>query len=89
VKLRLLEKLKQVMPGDLAGVQMYDNGTTGQMAGIVVEPIQGWARSIFPPEDYFPKLRRWCDARGILLMAGEVLTMMTEHPIIGDVRGKG
>ena len=146
VKLRLLEKLKQVLPGDLAGVQMYDNGTTaveaglrvcraatgkheflscfgdfhgksghsvslarmkpvngatraagfymlprpnpyrplfkqadgtidtdaylafydefiaeattGQVAGIVLEPIQGWAGSIFPPDDFFPKLRQ-------------------------------
>ena len=163
-KLKLLEKLKQVLPGDLAGVQLYDNGTTaveaglrvcraatgkheflscygdfhgktghavslarmkpaygatraagfymlprpnpyrpwfkkadgtidtdaylrfydefvaegttGQVAGIVLEPIQGWAGSIFPPEDFFPKLRQWCDARGILLMADEVLTCM-------------
>ena len=50
--------------------------TTGQVAGIVLEPIQGWAGSIFPPTDFFPKLRRWCDARGILLMADEVLTGM-------------
>jgi 4-aminobutyrate aminotransferase-like enzyme len=164
VKLRLLEKLKQVLPGDLAGVQLYDNGTTaveaglrvcraatrkheflscfgdfhgksahavslgrmkvvngatraagfymlprpnpyrplfkkangvidtdayftfydefiaeattGQVAGIVLEPIQGWAGSIFPPDDFFPKLRRWCDAHGIILMADEVLTGM-------------
>ena len=164
VKLRLLEKLREVLPGDLSGVQMYDNGTTaveaalrvcraatgkheflscygdfhgksghsvslarmkpvngaaraegfymlprpnnyrplfkkadgtidtdaylnfyseflaeattGQVAGIVLEPIQGWAGSIFPPDDFFPKLRRWCDARGILLVADEVLTGM-------------
>ena len=164
VKLKLLEKLKQILPGDLAGVQLYDNGTTaveaglrvcraatgkqeflscfgdfhgksghsvslarmkpvngsaraqgfymlprpntyrplfkkadgtidtnaylafysefiseattGQIAGIVLEPIQGWAGSIFPPDDFFPKLRQWCDKRGILLMADEVLTGM-------------
>jgi 4-aminobutyrate aminotransferase-like enzyme len=50
--------------------------TTGQIAGIVLEPIQGWAGSIFPPDDFFPKLRRWCDARGILFVADEVLTGM-------------
>jgi 4-aminobutyrate aminotransferase-like enzyme len=164
IKLRLLEKLKAILPGDLSGVQLYDNGTTaveaglrvcraatkkheflscfgdfhgksghsvslarmnpvngstrapgfymvprpntyrplfkkadgtidtdaylafydeflteattGQIAGIVVEPIQGWAGSIFPPDDFFPKLRKWCDAKGILLMADEVLTSM-------------
>jgi 4-aminobutyrate aminotransferase-like enzyme len=164
VKLELLEKLCEVMPGDLSGVQLYDSGTTaveaalrvcraatgkfemlscfadfhgksghsislarmnkasgagrasgfymmprpntyrpmfvkadgscdtdaylaffdefiteattGQIAGIVLEPIQGWAGSIFPPDDFFPKLRRWCDLRGILLVADEVLTGM-------------
>jgi len=164
VKLELLEKIKEIMPGDLSGVQLYDSGTTaveaalrvcrastgkyeflscygdfhgksghsvslarmkkvngpgraqgfymlprpnpyrplfkkpdgtidtdayfdffdefiaeatvGQIAGIVLEPIQGWAGSIFPPDDFFPKLRQWCDKRGILFVADEVLTSM-------------
>ncbi|MCP4398514.1 MAG: aspartate aminotransferase family protein, partial [bacterium] len=50
--------------------------TTGQVAAIVLEPIQGWAGSIFPPDDFFPKLRRWCDEREILFFADEVLTSM-------------
>ena len=50
--------------------------TTGQVAAIVLEPIQGWAGSVFPPDDFFPKLRRWCYERGILLFADEVLTSM-------------
>ena len=49
-------------------------GTTGQVAAIVLEPIQGWAGSVFPPDDFFPKLRTWCDERKILLFADEVLT---------------
>jgi 4-aminobutyrate aminotransferase-like enzyme len=48
--------------------------TTGQVAAIVLEPIQGWAGSVFPPDDFFPKLRKWCDERKILLFADEVLT---------------
>ncbi len=48
--------------------------TTGQVAAIVLEPIQGWAGSVFPPDDFFPKLRKWCDDRKILLFADEVLT---------------
>lgn len=48
--------------------------TTGQVAAIVLEPIQGWAGSIFPPDDFFPKLRKWCDEREILFFADEVLT---------------
>jgi 4-aminobutyrate aminotransferase-like enzyme len=48
--------------------------TAGQVAAIVLEPIQGWAGSVFPPDDFFPKLRKWCDERKILLFADEVLT---------------
>ena len=164
VKVRLLEKLKEILPGDLSGMQLYDSGTTaveaglrlsraatgkheflscfadfhgksghsvslarmkpvngptrapgfymlprpnpyrpmfkkadgaidtdayldfydefileattGRIAAIVLEPIQGWAGSVFPPDDFFPKLRRWCDEREILLFADEVLTSM-------------
>lgn len=164
IKLRLLEKLVEILPGDLCGVQLYDSGTTaveaglrvcraatgkheflsffadfhgksghavslarmkrdngptrspgfymlprpnpyrpwfkkpdgsidtdaylsffdefvteattGQIAAIVLEPIQGWAGSIFPPDDLYPKLRKWCDERKILLFADEVLTSM-------------
>ncbi len=50
--------------------------TTNQVAAIVLEPIQGWAGSIFPPEDFFPKLRKWCDAKKILWVDDEVLTCM-------------
>jgi len=50
--------------------------TTGQVAGFVLEPIQGWAGTIVPPDDFFPKLRAFCDRRGYLLMADEVLTCM-------------
>ncbi len=63
-----------------AYLALYDEfvqeGTTGQVAAIVLEPIQGWAGSVFPPDDFFPKLRAWCDARGIMLFADEVLTCM-------------
>jgi len=63
-----------------AYLRFYDEfikeGTTGQVAAIVLEPVQGWAGSIFPPDDFFPKLRAWCDERGILLIADEVLTGM-------------
>ncbi len=51
-------------------------GTAGNVAAFVLEPAQGWGGSIFPPEDFFPKLRAFCDARGILLFADEVLTGM-------------
>ncbi len=56
--------------------EFIDNATTGQVAAFVLEPIQGWAGSILPPDDFFPRLREFCDEREILLMADEVLTSM-------------
>jgi 4-aminobutyrate aminotransferase-like enzyme len=67
-------------PDTEAYLDYYDRfireGTTGQVAAFVLEPIQGWAGTIMPPEDFFCKLRRFCDRRGILLVADEVLTGM-------------
>ncbi|MCG2661849.1 MAG: aspartate aminotransferase family protein [Kiritimatiellae bacterium] len=56
--------------------EFITEATTGQVAAIVLEPIQGWAGSILPPDDFFPKLRQWCDKRKYLLVADEVLTSM-------------
>jgi 4-aminobutyrate aminotransferase-like enzyme len=54
--------------------EYIDKGTVGAVAGFVLEPIQGWGGSIMPPDDFFPKLRAYCDEKKILLMADEVLT---------------
>ncbi|HSW44319.1 MAG TPA: aspartate aminotransferase family protein [Phycisphaerae bacterium] len=63
-----------------AYLKFYDEfireSTTGQVAAFVLEPIQGWAGTVMPPDDFFPKLRKFCDERKILLMADEVLTCM-------------
>ncbi len=56
--------------------QFVLEATTGQVAGFVLEPIQGWAGTIVPPDDFFPKLRRFCDAKGYLILMDEVLTGM-------------
>lgn len=56
--------------------EYLDKGTVGDVAGFVLEPIQGWGGSIIPPDDFFPKLRQLCDRHKILLMADEVLTGM-------------
>jgi len=50
--------------------------TAGRVAGIVLEPIQGWAGSIVPPDGWIQKIRALCDEYGVLLMADEVLTCM-------------
>ncbi len=56
--------------------QFLIEGTVGNVAAFVLEPAQGWAGSIFPPEDFFPKLRKLCDKYGILLYDDEVLAGM-------------
>ncbi len=54
---------RQVVPGD-------------EVAGILVEPIQGEGGYIVPPEGFFPALRKLCDKYGILLIADEVQSGM-------------
>jgi 4-aminobutyrate aminotransferase-like enzyme len=56
--------------------EYYERATAHQVAAFVVEPIQGWGGSVIPPDDFFPKLRAFCDRHRILLMADEVLTSM-------------
>jgi 4-aminobutyrate aminotransferase len=50
--------------------------TSGRVAGIVLEPVQGWGGSVVPPDGWVQKVRALCDEFGILLMADEVLTCM-------------
>ncbi|MBA4420503.1 MAG: aspartate aminotransferase family protein [Anaerolinea sp.] len=42
------------------------------IAGILLEPIQGEGGYIIPPPGFFPALRRLCDKHGILLIVDEV-----------------
>lgn len=56
--------------------QFIQESTVGNVAAFVLEPVQGWGGSIFPPDDFFPKLRKLCDEMGILLFDDEVLAGM-------------
>lgn len=55
---------------------MIANESAGNVAAIVLEPIQGWNGSVVPPDDFMPKLRALCDKKDILLFADEVLSCM-------------
>ena len=46
------------------------------IAAVIVEPIQGEAGAIVPPDDYWPRLRTICDEYDVLLIADEVQTGM-------------
>ncbi|WP_018628679.1 aspartate aminotransferase family protein [Niabella aurantiaca] len=56
--------------------QFITESTVGNVAAFVLEPAQGWAGSIFPPDDFFPKLKAFCEKKKILLFDDEVLAGM-------------
>lgn len=56
--------------------EFIQESTVGNLAAFILEPAQGWAGSIFPPDDFFPKLRQLCDKKGVLLFDDEVLAGM-------------
>ena len=55
--------------GDMASVRA---ATTGNTCAVIVEPIQGEAGVIVPPEGFFTELREWCSRNDILLIIDEV-----------------
>jgi putrescine aminotransferase len=68
------------------------------IAAFIVEPVQGEAGAIVPPDDYFPKVREICDRWDILFIADEVQTGMgrtgtfwgVEHwDVAPDIMGMG
>jgi putrescine aminotransferase len=46
------------------------------IAAVVMEPVQGEAGAIVPPDDFWPRLRQLCDEYEVLLIADEVQTGM-------------
>src|SRR3972149_4750631 len=65
----LVEGFVRVPFNDIEAVK---KATTGKTVAILLEPIQGEGGVNLPADDFFPKLRAWCDEAGILLMADEV-----------------
>jgi len=47
-----------------------------QIAGVVLEPIQGEAGGVVPPPDFFPRARELCTRYGALLIVDEIQTGM-------------
>lgn len=48
--------------------------TTGQIAAIIVEPMQGSAGNIIPPKEFMPAVRELANELGALLIADEMIT---------------
>ena len=50
------------------------NDTQGEVAAIILEPMQGTAGNVIPPDDFIHAVREIADEFGALLIADEILT---------------
>ena len=50
------------------------NDTQGEVAAIIMEPMQGTAGNVIPPDDFIHAVREIADESGALLIADEILT---------------
>jgi putrescine aminotransferase len=57
--------------GDAAAIERAIDDRT---AAVILEPIQGEAGVVVPPDDYLPRVREICSRRGVLLILDEVQT---------------
>lgn len=77
--LPLLPGVQFVEFGDAEAVEdeLYKADATGKgVAAVIMEPVQGEAGAIVPPDDFWPRIRKACDEYGALLIADEVQTGM-------------
>jgi len=77
--LPLLPGIQFVEFGDADAVEdeLYKSDATGKgVAAVIMEPIQGEAGAIVPPDDFWPRIRKACNEYGALLIADEVQTGM-------------
>jgi 4-aminobutyrate aminotransferase/(S)-3-amino-2-methylpropionate transaminase len=54
--------------------QVHAQVGEGNVAAVIVEPIQGEGGFIVPPDGWLPRLERWCREYGVLLIADEIQT---------------
>ncbi len=59
---------------DLAMEKLEGLATDGRqpIAAVILEPIQGNGGVVIPPADFLPRLRRFCDSQGALLILDEI-----------------
>ncbi|MDE3228988.1 MAG: aminotransferase class III-fold pyridoxal phosphate-dependent enzyme, partial [Chloroflexota bacterium] len=73
----LLGNVYHVPYGDASAVEQQlriAREVGNDIAAVVMEPVQGEAGAIVPPDDFWPRLRALCDEYGVLLIADEVQT---------------
>ena len=67
-----------LMPGvthvPFGDAEALASAADAETAAVILEPVQGEAGVIVPPDDYLPKAREVCDKAGALLVLDEVQT---------------
>ena len=77
--LPMIQQVQHVRDGDADAMETAIENliTVGEkVAGVILEPIQGEAGVIIPPEGYLKKVREICDKYGIAMIADEIQTGM-------------
>jgi len=70
----LLGPVFRIPFGDADAAERVLREHADEIAAVVMEPIQGEAGAVVPPDDFLPSLRAACDEAGALLIADEVQT---------------
>jgi putrescine aminotransferase len=74
-----LQDVRFVPYGDAAALEdelQRCDAVGTHVAGVVLEPVQGEAGGVVPPDDYLPRARAACTEYGALLIADEIQTGM-------------
>jgi len=58
---------------DFAGEQLK-RASAGALAAVIVEPMQGTAGNVIPPDDYLPAVKQLAHERGAMFLADEMIT---------------
>ena len=54
--------------------QQIKNSSAGAVAAVIVEPMQGTAGNVIPPDDWLPAIKSIAKDNGALLIADEMIT---------------
>lgn len=60
--------------GDTDALERAFADHPGEIAAVLLEPVQGDAGILFPPDGYLRRIRELCDASSALMVADEVMT---------------